>query len=53
MAPLLSASMEQWDDYLIDQEKGIDLSHESIVIIFSKVISSLPVTHLLCEACLL
>lgn len=45
MAALLSAAMDQWDDYLLDQEQGIDLSHERRVLILSKVISCLLMTH--------
>lgn len=45
MAPLLSAAMEEWDDYVIDQERGIDISYELLVLILSEIISCLLVTH--------
>lgn len=41
----ISAAMEQWNDYLLDRERGIDLRHESLVLILSEVIYCLLVMH--------
>lgn len=41
----ISAAMEQWNDYLLDQERGFDIRHAALVLILSEVIYCLLVMH--------